>query len=1068
MKFCILAETNSSLQTHPYTVYSASAGSGKTFTLVKEYLQILFVHKDVFHFKKVLAITFTNKAAAEMKERVIHTLQAFARGNETELLNPIIEATGIEKPRIHQKAKLLIEAILQDYSAFSITTIDSFTHRIIRSFAYDFGLSLSFEIEMDAYKVLQEAVDAVIAQIGKDEKLTKALISFSHQRSQEDKAWDIASSLHQIASVLFNESDKLAFKSIATKSIDDYRLLQEQLEKKSGFLQLQLKEIGNKALGIIEDAALEHKDFYRSMLPNHFLALAKDWKKAKFYDKSNLRLRIEENTLYSQSKPVEIKEKIENCLPQLLNLYLASEKVFSQVVLVQLFKESLVPLSVLSYVNIAIEQYKSDNNIELINEFNELIFNKIQDEPTPFIYERLGEKYQHFFIDEMQDTSVLQWKNLVKLIDNALAQETGSLMLVGDAKQAIYRWRGGESEQFIKLADKKQKGPFQVEKSVKNLETNYRSFSEIIHFNNSFFQHVARFFQEEQHQTLYKTGNTQKTNTKSGGYIQIEFINYVEAKKNEDPDLELLYPKKVLETIQDLDSAFTLKDVCVLVRKNSQGVAIANYLSEHGIGIISSESLLLANNIKVNYTINLLQLLWQPSDALSRYNVLDFLYEKGVFTEEKHHYISERIHLEEADFYRQLQKDGFHFSLTKFHQNTLYDAVEYLLRAFQLIENSDAYIQYFMDVVLDFQIKKGTDLMRFLSYWEDQKEKLSISTPEGINAVQIMTIHKAKGLQFPVVIFPYDLNMYQQINPRIWYPVSKPEDYNNFEKLLIPFRTDIQYTDSVGVELYQNRKELLLLDSCNLLYVTLTRAIEQLYVITEYKLSKKTEENTSYYSGLFINYLKSINLWDAANLRYSFGNKERVIIEEKAETTEMLSTQTLTSNSFISTDISEHQVSLYAKSSTLWGTEQGEAITYGNLLHAIAAHVYTKDDVAIATHLFLSQGIITKAKSKEFEKKLLQIVTHKQLEKYYQHNLTIYNEREIINAKGVSLIPDRVVLLPDKQVVIIDYKTGSKEKKHQFQINNYAVYWEEMHYKVIAKLLVYISDKGVSVVEVTP
>lgn len=1068
MKFCTLAETNNTLQTQPYTVYSASAGSGKTFTLVKEYLQILFVHKDIFHFKKVLAITFTNKAAAEMKDRVMHTLQALARGNETELLKPILEATGIEKANIYKKAKLLIEAILQDYSAFTITTIDSFTHRIIRSFAYDFGLSLSFEIEMDAQKVLQEAVDAVIAQIGKDKKLTKALISFSHQRSKEDKAWDVATSLNQIASVLLNESDKLAFNTIATKSIDDYKLLQEQLDKKSVFLLLKFKEIGNKALEIIEDAALEHKDFYRSMLPNHFLALAKDWKKAKFYDQSNLRLRIEENTLYSKSKPVETKEKIENCLPQLLNLYFASEKVFSQLTLVQLFRESLVPLSVLSYVNIAIEQYKTDNNTQLISEFNELIFNKIQDEPTPFIYERLGDKYQHFFIDEMQDTSVLQWKNLVKLIDNALAQEAGSLMLVGDAKQAIYRWRGGESEQFIKLADKNQKGPFQVEKSVENLETNYRSFSEIIHFNNSFFQHVARFFQEKQHQALYRTGNTQKTNTKSGGYIQIDFIDLLEAKKNENPDLEILYPKKVLETIQNLDSSFTLKDVCVLVRKNSQGVAIANYLSEHGIGIISSESLLLANNSKVDFIINLLRLLWQPNDALSRYKVLDFIFEKDLFTEEKHKYINERIHLEETDFYTQLQKDGFHFSLNRFHQNTLYDAVEYVLRTFQLIETSDAYIQYFMDVVLDFQIKKGSDLMQFLTYWEEQENKLSISSPEGVDAVQIMTIHKAKGLQFPVVIFPYDLNIYQQINPRIWYPITNPDEYNNFEKLLIPFKTDIQFTDSVGMELYQNRRELLLLDNCNLLYVTLTRAIEQLYVITEYKLTKKGEENTSYYSGLFIHYLKSINLWDTANLRYSFGEKERVIFEKKVETIETFTVQTLTSNSLISTDISEHQVSLYAKSSTLWGTEQGESITYGNLLHDILAHVYTKDDVAIATRLFLSQGIITNTESKELEKKLIQVVTHKQLEKYYQHNLTIYNEREIVNAKGVSLRPDRVVLLPDRQVVIIDYKTGNKEEKHLSQIINYARYWEEMHYKVVAKLLVYIGDKEVSVLEVIP
>ena len=1056
------------LQTNPYTVYSASAGSGKTFTLVKEYLQILFINKDVFHFKKVLAITFTNKAAAEMKDRVVHTLQTLARGKETELLQPIIEATSLEKSYIHKKAKLLIEAILQDYTSFNITTIDSFTHRIIRSFAYDFGLSLSFEIEMDAKKVLQEAVDTVIAQIGKDTKLTKALISFSHQRSKEDKAWDISTSLNQIAGVLLNESDKLAFKSIADKSIDDYTQLQDELNKKSKYLIPKLKEIGKKGLQLIEDSDLEHKDFYRSMLPNHFLALAENWKKAKFYDQSTLRLRIEENTLYSKSKSGEIKEKIENCLPQLLDLYLESEKVFSKLTLVRLFKESLVPLSVLSYVNNALEQYKYDNNIQLISEFNELIFNKIQNEPAPFIYERLGEKFQHFFIDEMQDTSVLQWRNLVKLIENALSQEEGSLMLVGDAKQAIYRWRGGESEQFINLSDKQKEGPFQVSKRVNNLDTNYRSFSEVIHFNNSFFQQIANLMQNASHQELYKEGNTQKINSKIGGYTQIDFIDTAEAKRNEYPDLEVLYPKKVLETIQNLDPSFDLKDVCVLVRKNSQGVMIASYLSEHGISIISSESLLLANNSKIDFLINLLHILWEPKDDLSRYNLLDFLYRKAAFTVDKHQFISERIHLDELEFYTQLQKDGFHFSLNKFYQNTLYDAVEYLLRAFKLIETSDAYIQYFMDVVLDFQIKNGSDLMQFLTYWEQQKEKLSISTPEGVNAVQIMTIHKAKGLQFPVVIFPYDLNMYQQINPTVWYPISEPEKYNNFEKLLVPFKTDIQYTDTVGLDLYNERRELLLLDNYNLLYVTLTRAIEQLYIITEYKISKKSGENTDYYSGLFINYLKSLNKWDANNLHYSFGKKTRVVLADKNEQDELSTTQTIISESFISTDISEHQVSLYAKSSTLWGTEQGEAITYGNLVHDILAHIYTLDDVSTALNLFVNQGTINKTEAKELKKILLQVVKHNQLELYYQHNLKIYNEREIVNEKGVSLIPDRVVVLPNNQVVIIDYKTGAKEKKHQAQVNNYATYWIEMGYDVSKQLLVYIEENNVEVVLVKP
>jgi len=1063
------------LKTKPYIVYSASAGSGKTFTLVKEYLQIVLANQDVYHFKKILAITFTNKAAAEMKERIVSSLQIFAREEETELLQAVLETTGLDKDFVFKKSKVLIEAILRDYTAFAITTIDSFTHRIIRSFAYDFGLSLNFEVEMDAKKVLEEAVDSVIAQIGKDTKLTQALVRFSHQRIKEDKAWDISYSLNEIASVLLNESDKLAFKSIATKGMDDYAVLQKEIDKKLTFLIPKFEKLGQKALQLIQDAALEHKDFYRSMLPNHFVALAKNWKKAKFYDESNLRLRIEENTFYAQSKPDAVKEKIEHIIPNLLDLYLETEEIFSQVSLLQLFKESLVPLSVLSYINNALENYKLDNNIQLISEFNELIFNKIQNEPAPFIYERLGERFQHFFIDEMQDTSVLQWKNLVKLIDNALSQEGGSLLLVGDAKQAIYRWRGGASEQFINLSNPAVKGSFQVPKTVASLETNYRSFSEIIHFNNSFFQHIAGLMQNLSHQVLYKEGNTQKTTDKTGGYVQIEFLNTTEAKKNEDPDLDFLYPKKVLEVIQNLDDSFNWNDVCVLVRKNSQGVAIATYLSEQGVAIISSESLLLASDSKVDFLINLLQTLQQPKNELTRYKVLEFLYKKQDFLTDKHQFISDRIHLDEQKFFSQLQSDAFNFSLEIFHQKTLYDSVEYCLRAFQLVPVSDAYIQYFMDEVLAFQLKNGSDLIGFLTHWEQQKEKLSISAPEGVNAVQIMTIHKAKGLQFPVVIFPYDLNRYQQIKPRVWYPIQEPEHYQGFDTLLIPYRKNLQYTGSIGFELYKERQEDLALDSNNLLYVTLTRAVEQLYIITEYSLNKKGEENTNYYSGLFINYLKSLQLWNSEQSCYAFGEKVREVIEKKnhakdvtKEKETLITKETSISQSFISTDISEHQVSLYAKSASLWGTEQGEAISYGNLLHSLLAEIYTLDDVDLALTLFLNQGLIRENEQQNLKEILVRVVTHPNLDSYFQHNLKVYNERELINASGKSVVLDRLVLLPQNKAVIIDYKTGEIESKHKEQLVNYATYLTEMGYSVTEQLLVYISEEKIMVRNVTP
>ena len=1040
-----------------FQVYAASAGSGKTFTLVKEYLHILLLNPDNFHFQKVLAITFTNKAATEMKDRVLSNLQHFARGHSTDMLQVLIQDTELDAVAIQKKSYQIIEAILRDYSGFNITTIDSFTHRIVRSFAYDFGLSMDFDVELDANKLLNEAVDAVIAQIGIDKELTKALVRFSLQKSDQDKAWDIGHTLTQFATILANESDTTAFRAIADKSFTDYTQLQKQLSKQVVSLEIQNQEIGKKALEILETNNLQDDFFSYQSLPNFFKALATKKDVSKTIEGGKLLKRFEDKSLLKKTVNEISTNTFENYYYEFYDLYLKSEQLNSELNLLKLFRESIIPLAILSYIHKALEDIKSTNNIRLLAEFNEMIFTKIQNEPAPFIYERLGEKFQHFFIDEMQDTSILQWKNLAKLIENPLSQEASSLLLVGDAKQAIYRWRGGESEQFINLSDPEQNEPFHIPKKVADLDTNYRSFTEIIQFNNEFFQHISGLLQDKTYQDLYKKGSQQKTTSKIGGYVQIDFLK----KEKNDPEAALIYPKKVLETIQQLDPKFEWKDVCVLVRKNKEGVAIATYLNENGIDIISSESLLLASNKKVNFLINLLQSLIQTNDKKARLEILEFLYSHVNSKQNKHTFFSEFVHLNELDFYKKLTFYQISFDLTTFHQKSLYDAIEYSIRAFRLTNSSDAYLQYFLDFVLEFQSQKGSDIIGFLAFWDLKKEKLSISMPEGKNAVQIMTIHKAKGLQFPFVIYPHDLDIYKQINPKIWYPIEEVEQYNGFKKLMIPYRSSLQHTDDTGAQLYQNRRNLLELDNYNLLYVVLTRAVEQLYILTDYKIDKKGKENTNFYSGLFIHFLKAKKLWNTEQVSYSYGNKSKVITKVTAEESTI---ETITAKEFISTDIADHQVTVYSKSSVLWDTEQGEAIAYGNLLHEILAQVKTIDDIEISLQSFFQQGIIDASEIDKIRNEIIAVVTHPDLSAYFQHNLKVYCEREILTSEGAILIPDRLIVFPDKEAVILDYKTGAVEPKHKTQIQHYADMVSQMGYLVSKRLLVYI-DETITIIE---
>ena len=1032
-------------QSSTFQVYNASAGSGKTFTLVKEYLKILLNSEDIFRFQKVLAITFTNKAAGEMKERVLDNLHAFSKGEETDLYPKILVETSLDKTTLQERSNKILNAILQNYSAFSITTIDSFTHKIIKSFAYDLGLSLNFEVEMDAVSLLNEAVDVLISKIGTDKELTKVLIDFSLDKIDDDKSWDIARELNEFSRILLNEDDNKHFRKLANKELSDFTLLREKLQKHQKNIKTRLQEIGREGLEVIETMSLEHKDFYYSLLPKHFLSLSNNPENTKFFDQSKLRERIEENLFYSKSKSDDIKTAIEGILPQLLDLYAASEQLYQQFTLNKLALKSIIPLAVLNNINSELNYLKEENNIRLNAEFNQLISDNIKDQPAPFIYERIGQRFMHYFIDEMQDTSVLQWQNLIPLIDNALAQENSNLLLVGDAKQAIYRWRGGKAEQFIKLGSGEE-NPFQIPKKPKTLETNFRSYSEVVNFNNEFFQHTASFFQNEEYNKFYLEGNKQLENAKKGGCVTISFLE----KEEEKEDEQLKFPKKVLEKINSLRENFKLNEICVLTRKKKDGQQVAKYLSENGIEVISPDSLLLQNSSKVSFLIDVLQIIQNPTDEETRFEVLYFLQEHLKFTESKDAFFHRFAKQENTVIFQQLNEFGVYFDLTNFQQLPFYEKIESIIRSFNLIQSSDAYVQFFLDVVLEQQ-RKGTSIQEFLDFWQEKKHSLSIVAPESSNAVSVMTIHKSKGLEFPVVIFPYDLDIYRQVNPKVWLN-ELPENFDGFKELLVPFNKEISYINQTGLEIYQQQREALELDNFNLLYVALTRAIEQLHIITDKNVSAKGEEKLNYYSGIFINYLKKKGEWNDEVLEYSFGDSVRKSISEKESSNAEIQQE------FISSPWQEHNIVMLASSSKLWDTEQGKAIDYGNLIHEMMANIITKDDVEKVVNQYKNQGELPQEKRSAVEKSIKEIVNHSELKKYFSDDVTVYNEREIVDVDGQIIIPDRLVFY-NNEAIIIDYKTGKPSKSYHQQLLKYQKVLESMNFKVDKKLLIYINEE---------
>ena len=1034
-----------------FQVYNASAGSGKTFTLVKEYLKILLQTSDAKRFQQILAVTFTNKAAAEMKERVIDNLRAFGKSDvllhKTEMFKQLEEELSIADIILHQRAEKVLQNILHNYSAFNITTIDSFTHRLIRSFAFDLGLSLNFDVEMDVKSLINEAVEELIAKIGEDKELTNVLIDFSLQKANEDKSWDISRELNEIAQILLNENDNAQVQKIQERPIQDFIDLKTKLNKSQKSIEKQFAEIGIKGLTIIDNLDIEYKDFYYSQFPKHFQHLIEYPDKLVFDPDKGLAKSIQNNIFYTKGKPEEVKTAIDSIINPLLELYHASEKLYQEFTLNKLFLSSLIPLAVLSSINKSLEELKEEKNIRLNAEFNQLISKNLQEQPAAYIYERIGEKFKHYFIDEMQDTSILQWQNMIPLISNALSQEGTSLLLVGDTKQSIYRWRGSEPEQFLKLTSKenlKANNPFFIPKQLRPLDTNYRSYSEIINFNNGFFQHLAQFFNKQEYAAIYVNENQQKLNNKKGGYIQLSFLEE-DLKKTEEK--AIAYAEKVLQTINDLSDAFNLNEICILTRTRKQGIAIADYLTENDIDIISSETLLLQNSEKVIFMINLLTYLQNNIDREAKLNILYFLYDYLKLIDEKHTFFKDLLDLKIDEFFKQLKKYNIHFEYTTFIQLSLYENVEYIIRSFNLNKSSDAYIQFFLDEVLQFSLKKSTDIITFLEFWNDKRESLSIVVPNEKNAVRIMTIHKAKGLEFPVVIYPYDLDIYKEQNPKVWYPITNSKDFNDFESLLVSNNKSLALSGNTGKEIYQAHRDELELDNFNLLYVVLTRAVEQLYIIGE---PKKVNDSLKTSSQFFIHYLQSIGQWNENQYEYSFGNSKRISLRSTSDK------NSDEQDKLISSSWQSHNIAIVANSSLLWDTDN--SIAYGNLMHELLAHIKTIDDVEGTIETYITTGIITTLQANKLQKLLIEIVTHPNLKEYYQQNIIVYNEREIFTDTNEVIIPDRFVINDVNEVIIIDYKTGKSDKKYHYQLNNYAQAIEKLGHKVSKKLLIYIRE----------
>lgn len=1054
-----------------FVVYKSSAGSGKTFTLVFEYLKLVI--ESPSRFSSILAITFTNKAANEMKERLITYLKHLNKPGENRdspavqfILPELTGKTGQDQHEISKRAGQVLSMILHQYSDFSIGTIDGFIYRIIRTFAHDLNLPVNFEVELDNDSLISEAVDLLINDVGRDEALTDLMLRFVMSKIGDEKGWNIDRDLKKFAKSLLSESGQIFLDKLKELTKKDFSAISSEIRKFRKEFESEMQAMGQEAMRTIGSTSLTQKDFYQGSrgVYAYFKALATG-NFNKLQPNNYALTSIEEDKWLSGSADEAAASEMDRIKPALydvwekINLHL--EDYYQRYILLGLIYKNLYPVAVLNEINKQMEAIKALRNQVHISEFNRRIAEIVLSEPIPFIYERLGERYKYFLIDEFQDTSVLQWQNLLPLVENALSESNFSL-IVGDGKQAIYRWRNGEVEQFARLPKiyppsenpvvKLREESLRRNYSEKVLRKNFRSDNVIVEFNNALFSSLEELLHEE-YRVIYGELKQQAVKNESLGYVSLQFHSRKQEENFQEYNLNC-----ILSHIRNLTSQnFNYRDIAVICRSNDEASRTAIHLIGQEIPVVSSQSLLLGNSEKLNFIVSFIRWLMNPSDVIARLGVLAYLYRAdGLRLDENLRELL--IPYRTGDLFDQdvdgsknlleiLRQAGYRINPDFLKGLSIYDLSEALIRIFQLNQPSDPFVQFFLDFVYDYTSDTNSSMNDFLEHWDEKKGSQSIVMPENLDAVRILTIHKAKGLEFPVVIFPFANQLLKPANTNIWVE-SEQELAGPMKATFLP--ANQQMSETIFAALYEEESEKSMLDLINLLYVTMTRPTHRLYVISSgppkvLKDYKSVPKMLKYF-------LQNNNLWEEDKDLYEFGKQLPFTTKEKKETSDIYKMKEM-----ISADWRDRMI-LSLTAPDFWEVEDPTHSTeWGKLLHRIMAEIEYREDAAQVLENFRLQGFVDTGQLTWLHESIDKLMKDPEIGKLFTRQYSIRREGEIMDQNGRSYRPDRMAST-DGKLYILDYKTGSPNEKHREQIQHYARLMQEIGYKNLESYLVYLNE----------
>jgi len=1032
--------------------------------LAREYIRLALKNKEYFRY--ILAMTFTNKSTQEMKDRILHYLDDFSKGRSEDLAAEIIEelrkeGTELSLANLKVRSQEILVLLLHRYSEFSISTIDAFFQRVIRSFTRETGLLGNFRLEVENGLVLEEVISLLMDQLAQDEQLRNWVLDFSMEKLTDGKNWDVRSALQDFAKLTEKEDFKAIEDSIieVTSDRDFFKSFRAELSRFKYSFEAQVFDKAKTLLKEIQEQQLTADDFagkstgiysYITKLSNEIIQPsptvveivgdASKWphKKSSSFDVvSSLAQKRWQPQLHSLVQLIEENLAVYNSVEEVLkNLY--SFGLLADIVKTQ-------------------KEYLAAENMMLLSDSPKFLNKLMQEQDASFIFEKVGSFYRHYLLDEFQDTSGLQWKNLLPLIQNGLAQNYKSL-IVGDIKQSIYRWRGGD----LSILQEKVKSDVSVLLTqTHSLDKNFRSDHNIVSFNNALFESASKILSDHTQTTFpseaYQDASQKIFNESSIGFVRIQVLAPTEKEDTFREEALALLPK-LFDELQEKGVA--VKDIAFLVRDNKDGRLIADRFMEYRTSpdrnkdnkydVVSSESLQLDRSTSVVILINALKVLDNPADQIAKAH-LAYEYQK-LWPTQAFSDLNEIFSSAKGKSFWSWVPTSFGQQQNRLASLSLFELVENLIHIFNLgkLSTEVIYIQSFQDLVLEFSQREKNDLSSFLEWWEVNKQKKSIQVSGDVDAAQIITIHKSKGLQFKYVIIPFldwDLG-HGSKGPILWcksdHPLFKKAGY-----VPIKYKRDLEKT--LFKNDYREENKRIYLDNLNLLYVAFTRAETGLIAFCpKSKLDKLGNVSTLVSKVLEANPILQA-YWSAETRLFQMG-------EVSASTKKKELTNTVPLTNYLITPWRER---LQVRSSGMEffePTQQRKKINFGIFVHGILSKVRIAGDVVVAIENVFRSGELSGAEIIEVSELIQWVVNYPQLEACFSSLSVCKMEAVLFTTDGAERRIDRVATQGNRTWVL-DYKTGVATAKDEEQVKDYMKLLKAMGKQEVVGYLAYVHEK---------